>query len=196
MFYVDRVVHFKRSVVRVFPTIHGWTATILRQRQKSEIETGGFGLGFLEDRIKVSDSEVEHSKIVVEDDETNLKSMKKTEGTNTVDSSDAYTAEMISDLSSAASAMSKFLMKLKNAPNDVIQTKRFQAAFEASKFIVPGGEFPNNNQGPAETLSQPSLDDSPEWDECLNNMMDVWEMMQDYPSFSIGLTQMVTKLQF
>lgn len=178
MLYVDRVVHFNRTVSRVFPTIHGWTATILRQRQKMEIEAGGFGLGFVEGRIEQPD-EVLH--------EDTRKGKEK----ETLHSPDVYTSELIGTMSNAASAMSTFLKKLKNAPEDVVQTPRFQAALEMSKFLVTSAATETNTEGPAATSSQANLDESPEWDECLNNMMEAWEMMQEYPSFSMGFTQLV-----
>ncbi|KAL3613257.1 hypothetical protein CASFOL_042880 [Castilleja foliolosa] len=43
--YVDRVDLMDRLVRRVYPSVTGWTCTLLRQREKFEILAGGFGCG-------------------------------------------------------------------------------------------------------------------------------------------------------
>ncbi|KAH6770008.1 hypothetical protein C2S52_014811, partial [Perilla frutescens var. hirtella] len=52
--YVDRVVHQnQRDIPRGFPSIKGWTYTIMRKRQQNEIKTGRFGAGRICPRFEV-----------------------------------------------------------------------------------------------------------------------------------------------
>ncbi|KAL3625599.1 hypothetical protein CASFOL_030544 [Castilleja foliolosa] len=50
--YVDRVDLMDRLVRRVYPSVKGWTCTLLRQREKFEILAGGFGRGYPVDRAR------------------------------------------------------------------------------------------------------------------------------------------------
>ncbi|XP_074294092.1 uncharacterized protein LOC141621674 [Silene latifolia] len=51
LFYVDRVVHKKRTVDRDFFTLTGWTTTALYARQKEEMKSFHFGEGTIEDMM-------------------------------------------------------------------------------------------------------------------------------------------------
>ncbi|XP_019191053.1 PREDICTED: uncharacterized protein LOC109185567 [Ipomoea nil] len=46
--YVDRIVHGAHAVPRSIPALRGWLSPLLRQREFSEIWSGGFGLGVIE----------------------------------------------------------------------------------------------------------------------------------------------------
>ncbi|KAL3651938.1 hypothetical protein CASFOL_004940 [Castilleja foliolosa] len=50
--YVDRVDIMDQLVKRVYPTVKGWTCTLLRQREKFEILAGGFGRGYPVDQAR------------------------------------------------------------------------------------------------------------------------------------------------
>ncbi|KAL3630436.1 hypothetical protein CASFOL_023420 [Castilleja foliolosa] len=50
--YVDRVDLMDRLVRRVYPSVKGWTCTLLRQREKFEILATGFGRGYPVDRAR------------------------------------------------------------------------------------------------------------------------------------------------
>lgn len=190
MVYVDRVVHYNREVKRGFPTIHGWTAPILRQRQKSEIENGGFGFGFLEDRIDVNEELLKDDmpEASNEDDECDdATEQNENEKKPDKDADETYTDEVISCLSDAATKLAEFLEKVKKAPPNVVQNPRFKAAIETSKFLIHDATSSKPADAPSVAATQNPLDDDPEWEECLNNMMDVWDMMQDFPSFNFEI---------
>ena len=57
--YVDRVVNMRsRDVRRTFPTLIGWSDQLIRNREKFEMKKGSFGIGNIEERMKVlSDDE-------------------------------------------------------------------------------------------------------------------------------------------
>ncbi|KAL3652039.1 hypothetical protein CASFOL_001720 [Castilleja foliolosa] len=50
--YVDRFDLMDRLVRRVYPSVKGWTCTLLRQREKFEILASGFGRGYPVDRAR------------------------------------------------------------------------------------------------------------------------------------------------
>ncbi|KAL3613680.1 hypothetical protein CASFOL_041754 [Castilleja foliolosa] len=50
--YVDRVDLMDVLVSRVYPSVKGWTCTLLRQREKFEIKAGGFGRGYPVERVR------------------------------------------------------------------------------------------------------------------------------------------------
>ncbi|GER41648.1 E3 ubiquitin-protein ligase [Striga asiatica] len=58
MFYVDRVVIYKRIVPRGLPLVRGWTNKLLRDRQKTEIRSGGFGGGYPSGQHKSNEGSV------------------------------------------------------------------------------------------------------------------------------------------
>jgi len=52
--YVDRVVNMRsRDVRRTFPTLIGWNDQQIRNREKFEMKRGSFGIGNIEERMKV-----------------------------------------------------------------------------------------------------------------------------------------------
>ncbi|RAL49103.1 hypothetical protein DM860_015094 [Cuscuta australis] len=51
VFYVDRVVLYRRDVERMSPAFLGWTSKILRDRENNEVKAGGFGLGYDDGRF-------------------------------------------------------------------------------------------------------------------------------------------------
>ncbi|VFQ84980.1 unnamed protein product [Cuscuta campestris] len=51
VFYVDRVVLYRRDVERMSPAFLGWTSKILRDRENNEVRAGGFGLGYDDGRF-------------------------------------------------------------------------------------------------------------------------------------------------
>nr|GME03144.1 uncharacterized protein LOC109189836 [Ipomoea batatas] len=51
LFYVDRVMHLGRPIPRLVPSFRGWTKELLLERELSEIQTGGFGMGVIEPTI-------------------------------------------------------------------------------------------------------------------------------------------------
>ncbi|CAH9077259.1 unnamed protein product, partial [Cuscuta europaea] len=52
--YVDRVVVYRRSVPRKVPALIGWNTPLLRERESEEIEAGGFGLGYLDEKMTIT----------------------------------------------------------------------------------------------------------------------------------------------
>ncbi|CAH9109698.1 unnamed protein product [Cuscuta europaea] len=49
MFYVDNVMFKGRKVQRGLSSIIGWTTQKLNKREKEEIESGGFGFGYVDE---------------------------------------------------------------------------------------------------------------------------------------------------
>ncbi|XP_019158044.1 PREDICTED: uncharacterized protein LOC109154771 [Ipomoea nil] len=49
VFYVDRLVVYRRSVPRTFLAFKGWDTHLLNKREKAEISSGGFGYGYIDD---------------------------------------------------------------------------------------------------------------------------------------------------
>ncbi|GFP80130.1 hypothetical protein PHJA_000156400 [Phtheirospermum japonicum] len=67
--YADRVELFMRGPSRSFPSIKTWTTTLLKQRQKMEIDANGFGSGFPDERYKPSDEELRSCQPVIQDED-------------------------------------------------------------------------------------------------------------------------------
>ena len=57
---MDRIVLRTRLVPRAFPTVMGWTAQLLNERQKMELNPGPFGRGHKEPIFDVKNSESSH----------------------------------------------------------------------------------------------------------------------------------------
>ncbi|CAH9105280.1 unnamed protein product [Cuscuta epithymum] len=52
--YVDRVEVYRRSVPRKVPAIMGWSTQLLRERESEEVEAGGFGLGYVDEKMTMN----------------------------------------------------------------------------------------------------------------------------------------------
>ncbi|XP_042016180.1 uncharacterized protein LOC121764189 [Salvia splendens] len=69
--YVDKIVFEKKMVPRCYPTVKGWTAELLKERQRTEMNDSDFGLGHKYDRYKKQPHEEndENDESEDEDDE-------------------------------------------------------------------------------------------------------------------------------
>nr|GMD78657.1 uncharacterized protein LOC109191529 [Ipomoea batatas] len=56
VFYVDRVVLFRRIVPRSFPAFKNWTFKLLSKRECDEIKLGGFGYGHVDTALRLENA--------------------------------------------------------------------------------------------------------------------------------------------
>nr|GMD74896.1 uncharacterized protein LOC109191529 [Ipomoea batatas] len=56
VFYVDRVVLFRRIVPRSFPAFKNWTFKLLSKRERDEIKLGGFGYGHVDTALRLENA--------------------------------------------------------------------------------------------------------------------------------------------
>lgn len=196
LFFVDRVVHYKRSVERVFPLLKGWTSDALR-----EIEKKGFGRGFVDKQFQLSDKQTSGcGPSVAKQTVHNVvggdsRAEKMGNGPN-----DQYNWQVIRAANTVAGAMSNLMTLIIDAPPSIRHDERFNNLVQSSSYLlgVKGTTIQSNvEKGISVThkLSDVSWGKL-EWQNCISNIMEVFEQKQkllehiDYPSFSLGLTQM------
>lgn len=188
-----------RHMKREFPTIRGWDSNLLRFRQKNEMQSGGFGHGFVDERFDPTTHIQGAEEYICNIDGDDLKSNDAGEDEDGLGEAKAYTHNLIKTARMAADSMSKLLLMIQNAPVQIRQNECFKLAVETSKHLV-GVTRPSASDlsSPYDTVTQVSMDlqwNKQEWNDCPDKMLDMLEKRDElnstlgYPSFSMGFTQ-------
>lgn len=196
MFYVDRVVHYKRHVKRVFPLINGWTSDALRIRQRSEINKGGFGRGYVDERFDPTENfRTEWDNISIEKGEPCNNDEEILSTKEDLSEVDEYTKKLISNAKKVADSMSALMNVIMEAPMKLRQNTTFSKTVHTSAVLI-GVKTTIAADKPSQDCSESMLDEeyqTQEWKETLVRMMEVFEEKQKleeclgHPSFSLGL---------
>lgn len=195
LFYVDRLVHYKRHVDRAFPLMKGWTSDALRVRQRSEVDNIGFGCGYVDNRfaMKMHSDNMVHDKGMVD--------LTAGEGTSnhTYMDAKAYTDNLILTAKKLADSMSCLVNLIIDAPLNIRQNESFSHVVQSTTALI-------GIKCPIETVQNETVEGctqklfnvdwgTPEWQDSIFKMMEVFEEKQQLeqrlgdPSFSLGLTQ-------
>ncbi|CAA0817913.1 Unknown protein, partial [Striga hermonthica] len=209
MFYVDRVVIYKRIVPRCLPLVKGWTDKILRERQKTEIRSGRFGGGYPSDPHKSNEGLVYENvefaqkasfalEMVAEAPNTHL------DGNANLDAAESFMTEFLRKSKMVANAIVDMLRVVEQAPNKLSEHYDYKMVVDTAGSLLGCRSTENNlHNGTEPSLSQnqgSQLDDAfwsdPETlaiiEEIENAVMKRDEFKKsedDIPSFSLGLTQ-------
>lgn len=172
--YVDRVVHYMRHVEHAFPTVRGWDSHILRIRQKSEMQYGGFGHGFVGARIDPTMQFKEDPQLKCNMDGNDVVSNEAGEGEDDMGETATYTHKLITTANTIADSMSTLLLLIKEAPEQIRQNQTFKIALDLSRHLV--GVTPTSVTGvqcPGDVITQVAMDAQwirQEWFDCLEKI--------------------------
>ncbi|KAH6797073.1 hypothetical protein C2S52_021627 [Perilla frutescens var. hirtella] len=191
--YVDRVVHQnQRDVARDFPSIKGWTYTIMRKRQQNEIKSGRFGAGRICPRFEVGTLQEEQEVNPAH----NVAHLNRRPN-NAKDVLDEFTEEYKTKSKLLADTIVKLITLLDRAPKEVSDSARFKSMVDGAQHLV-GNKF-----GSTESISvtQEARNEDDFWrnPECISIIEGIENAIlkraefnsrdDDIPSFSLGLTQ-------
>ncbi|GER32359.1 E3 ubiquitin-protein ligase, partial [Striga asiatica] len=207
MFYVDRVVIYKRIVPRGLPLVRGWTNKLLRDRQKTEIRSGGFGGGYPFDQHKSNEGSVyenvefaQNSSFALVEEAPNT----QLDGNTNSYAAETFMSEFLRKSKMVAVAIVDMLRLVEQAPHKLSEHSGYKRVVDTTKSLLGCRPTENNLHNGAEpSLSQnqgTQLDDAfwsdPETlaiiEEIENAIMKRGEFNKsadDIPSFSLGLTQ-------
>ncbi|KAH6787520.1 hypothetical protein C2S52_007072 [Perilla frutescens var. hirtella] len=142
--HVDRVVHQnQRDVARDFPSIKGWTYTIMRKRQQNEIKSGRFGAGRICPRFEVGTLQEEQ-----EVNPAHNVAHPNRRPNNAKDVLDEFTEEYKTTSKLLANTIVKLITLLDRAPKEVSDSARFKSMVDGAQHLV-GNKF-----GSIESISE------------------------------------------
>ncbi|KAG6421465.1 hypothetical protein SASPL_118018 [Salvia splendens] len=186
--YVDRIVLRSRPVTRTFPTIKGWTSTLIHEREKLELESGPFGRGIEEP---------------IFDPKRNYKS-KESAKENTVSSSRAKTKDIsltaqrrstvVNLMGKAADVLGELMKELEDGAEDLKNDGCSKVAAKCSMKMMGLHEMEpeeeaNDVQSMSQAMEQDDLD-NPEFIAAVEKVMRVVEQRKKWqtegPSFDLG----------
>ncbi|KAH6783648.1 hypothetical protein C2S52_008607 [Perilla frutescens var. hirtella] len=201
--YVDRVVsHGRRVVDRCFPTIKGWSFSLLRKREKDEILAGGFGGGRVCPRYNLGDDVISGRNEDGPADTVIPPNNCEGEHSHSEDEMAKFAKEFVEKWKLMAGTMMHILMMIERAPNQLSGNPCFKKFVEAGQNLV-GCKLAGDISNEAERATQscePNEDEdfwnNPDCIAALEEMekailkRDEWKKhCFEGPSFSLGLSQ-------
>lgn len=199
LFYVDRLVHFRRDVERVFPLLKGWTTEALRVRCREEFESDSLGHGFVDSRFNPAQTFKTVWDTVVQEEVRKIKiSGEGCSKDNQMDPR-AYTEKLVHTAKKVADSMSELMALIMDSPLYIRNDEKFNNFVQSAGALI-GIKKPEDaatNEDP-HGCTQKMLDEkwgtTPEWQDSIVRMMEVFEEKQQLeeclagPSFSLGLS--------
>ena len=164
---MDRVVHIRKRVERAWPTIKGWTAETLKQREDAELDQ--FGTGRLEGRI-------DKHQYLTDEEARRVDAVER--GVSGTPS--RYKAKRLRDRFVASSslmghAISRWVDDFKQIPIELLEDGCFRLGSQIGlKLLEMEDEKPVEDEEIVTTLTQAREDEeeySPEWIAEMENMM-------------------------
>lgn len=138
--------HFKRDVERAFPLIKGWTSEALRLRQRGEMESHGFGLGYVDNRYDPAVTLMTPWGTIIEAKELEYLSGGEGPSSECLQDPTAYTLKLILTAKKVADSISDLMRLIMDAPLNIRQNESFNHAVKSSSALI-------GIKGPEESLT-------------------------------------------
>nr|GMD50604.1 uncharacterized protein LOC109155335 [Ipomoea batatas] len=170
IFYVDRVVLFRRIVPRSFPAIKNWTFKLLSRRERDEIKSGGFGYGHVDTALRLEDAPAPPE-----------------EGNPSIP---GFINELTSNTRTIATGLLKVARLVENAPTAILEDDRFKKMFETARQLL--GFKAQEDQDLTFSQQEDAFWSNPEFLNAVDEIVRAVQKrtyLNDIPSFSLGLTQ-------
>ncbi|XP_031107888.1 uncharacterized protein LOC116012485 isoform X1 [Ipomoea triloba] len=139
VFYVDRVVLFRRIVPRVFPAIKNWTFKLLSKRERDEIKLGGFGYGHVDTALRLENTTPEEGNpsIPVSDvPQPPQHPQPQEKDTPLPEGLQGFINEITSHTRTIATGLLKVARLVENAPTAILEDDRFKKMFESARQLL------------------------------------------------------------
>nr|GMC92218.1 uncharacterized protein LOC109155335 [Ipomoea batatas] len=200
IFYVDRVVFFRRIVPRSFPAIKSWTFKLLSKRERDEIKSGGFGYGHVDTALRLEDApappEEGNPSIPVPDvpqpaqppqhQQPQEDDAPLPEGLQV----NTYLQTHSCNTRTIATGLLKVARLVENAPTAILEDDRFKKMFETARQLL--GFKAQEDQHLTLSQQEDAFWSNPEFLNAVDEIVRAVQKrtyLNDIPSFSLGLTQ-------
>lgn len=174
--YVDRIVHCRRTVIRAWPTIKGWTTKKLQERQALELKTNMFGIGSLENPLNKDEY------LQGEECRKQQRDAKLQHGECSRKESSKLEDEWSAACARIADSIEDWIRRLKQLPADVMEEDRFKLAIKIGKKLL--GVIEQNVSEDVDigaTLTQAKDQEeeySTQWIADMEKMMQAYDVVQ------------------
>lgn len=195
-----------RTVPRNFPTILGWDQQLLRTRQKAEIIFGSFGTGYPTKRIIPPISmftSLPDTTNVIEDSQVDALNAS---GWSLIeqDSSQLHAGKILESAKKMHDSISTFFTLLQQSPTVMLDDAKFRQIIESTHRLLGANETSKVQASTSAVQANPKSTEEVYgyvWTEnCEAALLEIEAMLSekgvfdkfvnDYPSFSLGLTQL------
>nr|GMD89572.1 uncharacterized protein LOC109155335 [Ipomoea batatas] len=198
IFYVDRVVLFRRIVPRSFPAIKNWTFKLLSKRERDEIKSGGFGYGHVDTALRLEDApappEEGNPSIPVPDvpQPAQPPQHKQPQEDDALlpEGLQGFINELTSNTRTIATGLLKVARLVENAPTAILEDDRFKKMFETARQLL--GFKAQEDQHLTFSQQEDAFWSNPEFLNAVDEIVRAVQKrsyLNDIPSFSLGLTQ-------
>nr|GMC82096.1 uncharacterized protein LOC109155335 [Ipomoea batatas] len=198
IFYVDRVVLFRRIVPRSFPAIKNWTFKLLSKRERDEIKSGGFGYGHVDTALRLENAptlpEVGNPSIPVPDvpqpAQPPQHQQPQEDDAPLPEGLQGFINEITSNTRTIATWLLKVARLVENAPTAILEDDRFKKMFETARQLL--GFKVQEDQHLTFSQQEDAFWGNPEFlnaDDEIVRAVQKRTYLNDVPSFSLGLTQ-------
>nr|GMD88152.1 uncharacterized protein LOC109155335 [Ipomoea batatas] len=198
IFYVDRVVLFRRIVPRSFPAIKNWTFKLLSKRERDEIKSGGFGYGHVDTALRLEDApappEEGNPSIPVPDvpqpAQPPQHQQPQEDDAPLPEGLQGFINELTSNTRTIATGLLKVARLVENAPTAILEDDRFKKMFETARQLL--GFKAQEDQHLTFSQQKDAFWSNPEFLNAVDEIVRAVQKrtyLNDIPSFSLGLTQ-------
>nr|GLL35869.1 uncharacterized protein LOC109155335 [Ipomoea trifida] len=198
IFYVDRVVLFRRIVPRSFPAIKNWTFKLLSRRERDEIKSGGFGYGHVDTALRLEDApappEEGNPSIPVPDvpqpAQPPQHQQPQEDDAPLPEGLQGFINELTSNTRTIATGLLKVARLVENAPTAILEDDRFKKMFETARQLL--GFKAQEDQDLTFSQQEDAFWSNPEFLNAVDEIVRAVQKrtyLNDIPSFSLGLTQ-------
>nr|GMC48059.1 uncharacterized protein LOC109155335 [Ipomoea batatas] len=198
IFYVDRVVLFRRIVPRSFPAIKNWTFKLLSRRERDEIKSGGFGYGHVDTALRLEDApappEEGNPSIPVPDvpqpAQPPQHQQPQEDDAPLPEGLQGFINELTSNTRTIATGLLKVARLVENAPTAILEDDRFKKMFETARQLL--GFKAQEDQDLTFSRQEDAFWSNPEFLNAVDEIVRAVQKrtyLNDIPSFSLGLTQ-------
>ncbi|RAL52595.1 hypothetical protein DM860_018298 [Cuscuta australis] len=208
VFYVDRVVLYRRDVERMSPAFLGWTSKILRDRENNEVKAGRFGLGYDDGRFvgEVVDASSGDTDVVVGLEQDNVENgngdAPEPRGETRDDPVEVFVQKFAEKGRILATTIIDLVSLIESAPLGTMENDVFKQLQLAAGRLLGlaqhrgGGSLETPQGGFSEvTYDEGFWSDPANIDQLIANEQAVLarskykKIMEDMPSFSLGFSQ-------
>ncbi|KAH6804052.1 hypothetical protein C2S51_032299 [Perilla frutescens var. frutescens] len=200
-FYVDRVVLYSRTVCQEFPTVKNWMHLLMKQRENSEIKSGGFGGGYPREAIIVmlrnNMLKADYGIKLPIDFKTDVEKEKDKDGCV-----DEFAEKFIQKAKLFAITMVELIAMVDSAPQHMAEPLQLKKIVDASLQLFGRGNYIESSscQSSVQTQFIETQTDDEFWgkpeiiamieeiETAMNKRNDFIKNLPDGPSFSLGIT--------
>ncbi|XP_019176284.1 PREDICTED: uncharacterized protein LOC109171666 [Ipomoea nil] len=190
VFYVDRVVLYRRTIPRSFPAMANWTFKLLRQRQQTEIKSGGFGYGRVDVALPVQSTPCSDRNPSIGQSDVPPQPPSCEEDAPLPHGLQEFIDEVTTNTRTIAKSLLWISRLIENAPATVLEHDTFKQMFESARQMLG---FKAQEDGQLTfTQQEDAYWSDPEFLKAVDEIVRAVNkrtFLNHMPTFSLGLSQ-------